>query len=44
MDMDMDLEMQYEDRTHLGDDYEVGDEFDWDRNDDSQRCKHGTFI
>jgi hypothetical protein len=41
--MDSHLEMQYEDRTML-DDYEPGDEFDWDRNDDSQYCVHGTFI
>ena len=26
------------------DDYEPGDEFDWDREDDSQYCEHGTFI
>jgi len=44
MDMDYDLEMQYEDRTQLDDDYELGDEFDWDRNDSRQYCKHGTFI
>lgn len=25
-------------------DYEEGDQYDWDRNDDNQRCKHGTFI
>jgi hypothetical protein len=25
-------------------DYEPGDEFDWDRDDDSQYCQHGTFI
>lgn len=24
--------------------YEPGDEFDWDRNDQSQYCKHGTLI
>jgi len=28
----------------MEDDYEVGDEFDWDRNDSSQYCKHGRFI
>jgi len=28
----------------MEDDYEYGDEFDWDRNDKSQYCKHGTFI
>jgi len=44
MDMDYDLEMQYEDRTQIDDDYEPGDEFDWDRNDSRQYCKHGTFI
>ena len=26
------------------DDYEPGDEFDWDRNDSRQYCEHGTFI
>lgn len=41
--MDSHLEMQYEDRTML-DDYEPGDEFDWDRNNASQYCVHGTFI
>ncbi len=25
-------------------DYQPGDEFDWDQSDDSQHCKHGTFI
>ena len=30
--------------TEPSDDYEPGDEFDWDRNDDNQYCKHGTFI
>ena len=25
-------------------DYEQGDEYDWDRNDSSQYCKHGNFI
>lgn len=34
------LDMQYEDATHLED----GDQWDWDRNDDSQYCEHGTFI
>lgn len=24
--------------------YQQGDEYDWDRNDDSQYCEHGTFI
>ena len=28
----------------IDDDYEIGDEFDWDRNDRSQYCKHGKFI
>jgi hypothetical protein len=28
----------------IEDDYEVGDEFDWDRSDSSQYCKHGRFI
>jgi len=28
----------------IEDDYEVGDEYDWDRNDRSQYCKHGKFI
>lgn len=28
----------------MEDDYEYGDEWDWDRNDKSQYCKHGTFI
>lgn len=28
----------------MGDDYEIGDEYDWDRNDRSQYCEHGTFI
>lgn len=26
------------------DDYQYGDEWDWDKNDSSQYCKHGTFI
>ena len=30
--------------TDPQEDYEPGDEFDWDRNDDNQYCKHGTFI
>jgi len=42
--MDYDLEMQYEDRTQIDDDYELGDEFDWDRSDSRQYCKHGAFI
>ena len=28
----------------MGDDYEIGDEYDWDRSDRSQYCKHGKFI
>jgi hypothetical protein len=28
----------------IDDDYEYGDEWDWDRNDRSQYCIHGTFI
>lgn len=28
----------------IEDDYEYGDEWDWDRNDKSQYCVHGTFI
>ena len=28
----------------MTDDYEPGDEFDWDRNDENQYCEHGTFI
>ena len=28
----------------MGDDYQIGDEYDWDRNDRSQYCEHGTFI
>jgi hypothetical protein len=36
---------EYNERnTVMEDDYEVGDEFDWDRNDSSQYCKHGRFI
>jgi hypothetical protein len=26
------------------DDYVPGDEYDWDRSDDGQYCRHGTFI
>lgn len=26
------------------DDYQIGDEFDWDKSDSSQYCVHGTFI
>jgi hypothetical protein len=29
---------------NLDDDYRPGDEFDWDQSDESQYCKHGTFI
>jgi hypothetical protein len=28
----------------MEDDYQYGDEYDWDRNDKSQYCVHGTFI
>ncbi len=28
----------------IDDDYEIGDEYDWDRSDRSQYCKHGKFI
>lgn len=28
----------------IEDDYEEGDRWDWDRNNNSQYCKHGTFI
>ena len=28
----------------MGDDYEIGDEYDWDISDRSQYCKHGKFI
>lgn len=28
----------------MGEDYEIGDEYDWDRSDKSQYCKHGNFI
>lgn len=30
--------------TMVEDDYTEDDRWDWDRNDDSQYCKHGTFI
>ena len=30
--------------TDIDNDYEHGDEWDWDRNDKSQYCEHGTFI
>jgi len=26
------------------DDYQPGDEYEWDQSDESQYCKHGTFI
>jgi hypothetical protein len=26
------------------DDYQTGDEFDWDQSDSSQYCRHGRFI
>jgi len=28
----------------IEDDYEEGDRWDWDKNDKSQYCKHGSFI
>jgi hypothetical protein len=28
----------------IDDDYQIGDEYDWDRSDRSQYCKHGKFI
>jgi hypothetical protein len=28
----------------MKDDYQTGDEFDWDKSDSSQYCEHGTFI
>lgn len=28
----------------IDDDYEYGDEWDWDKSDPRQYCKHGTFI
>lgn len=28
----------------IDDDYQYGDEWDWDKNDPRQYCKHGTFI
>ena len=28
----------------MSDDYEIGDEYDWDISDRSQYCKHGKFI
>lgn len=30
--------------TDIDNDYQYGDEWDWDRNDRSQYCEHGTFI
>lgn len=30
--------------TDIDNDYEHGDEWDWDRNDKSQYCEHGNFI
>lgn len=33
-----------EQMEYVHDDYEIGDEFDWDRSDRSQYCKHGRFI
>lgn len=28
----------------IDDDYQYGDEWDWDKNDKSQYCRHGNFI
>lgn len=28
----------------IDEDYTEADKYDWDLNDKSQRCKHGTFI
>ncbi len=28
----------------IEDDYQYGDEWDWDQNDKSQYCRHGKFI
>ena len=28
----------------MEDDYQIGDEYDWDMSDKSQYCKHGKFI
>ena len=28
----------------MTEDYEYGDEWDWDKNDKSQYCEHGNFI
>lgn len=28
----------------IDDDYQYGDEWDWDKEDPRQYCKHGTFI
>jgi hypothetical protein len=28
----------------MSDDYQIGDEYDWDMSDRSQYCKHGKFI
>lgn len=30
--------------TEPDQDYDDYDKYDWDLNDDRQRCKHGTFI
>lgn len=39
------MTMSVNERTQvMGDDYEIGDEYDWDRSDKSQYCKHGKFI
>ena len=31
-------------KPEVEEDYTEEDKYDWDRNDRSQRCKHGTFI
>lgn len=31
-------------RMEISSDYEYGDEWDWDRGDPKQRCRHGQFI
>jgi hypothetical protein len=38
-DDDFDDDFDYADKE-----YEYGDEWDWDKNDSSQYCKHGNFI
>jgi hypothetical protein len=39
MSPDFDDDFDYADKE-----YEYGDEWDWDKNDSSQYCKHGNFI